>query len=77
LSDLDRAREYLFPNLSEAEGRARIERALADAADQERVDRIEALANKPDLFPHLLDALRRLIEEQQARDGEDDEEEEA
>lgn len=56
--DLDLTRELLFPDLAPAEGRAKVDAALAGAADDERWARIEALATRHDLDDALRLALR-------------------
>ncbi|HSC72580.1 MAG TPA: hypothetical protein VLB89_00345 [Gaiellaceae bacterium] len=56
----EQLRLALFPNLAPEEGRQRIETAFARAEDEERAQRIERLANEPDLDGELLRALRRL-----------------
>jgi hypothetical protein len=56
---LEQARELLFPALSLEEGRVRIE-AIVDAADDDRRERIEQAAARPDLFADLITELRRL-----------------
>jgi hypothetical protein len=62
--ELDRVREMLFPNLPAEEGWARIERAIQDAADKERIDRIEAALAAGDLHRDLIAAVRDLVEKQ-------------
>ena len=57
--DLDEVRKLLFPSLPAEEGWARIDAALAGAADEARIERIEELAGR-DLSGDLLDALKRL-----------------
>jgi len=61
--ELDQVRRMLFPGLSEAEGWARIDAALREAEDSDRVDSIERRASSADLDADLLDALKRLREE--------------
>jgi len=57
-SDLDRAAALLFPGLSPAERRARVEAVLALAQEEGRIDRIDRLA-ATDLYTALLSLLRR------------------
>ena len=57
---LEQLRLMLFPNLSQEEGRLRIEVAFARAEDTKRAQRVERLANSPDLDEELLRSLRRL-----------------
>jgi len=61
--ELDRVRRMLFPQLSEAEGWARIDGAIDGAADSQRFAAIERLA-KGDLNDDLLSLLRVLRREQ-------------
>jgi hypothetical protein len=49
--ELDQVRQMLFPELSPAEGWARIDEAMTGASDPEKWDRVEDLAS---------DLLRRL-----------------
>ena len=51
-------RQLLFPNLPPEEGWARIEEALEGAKDEERMDRIEDLA-EGDLIAALVLRIRR------------------
>ena len=51
--DLERLRLLLFPRLSRGEGRRRIEAAFEGAADAERTQRIEELANDPALADEI------------------------
>ena len=51
-------RQLLFPNLPPEEGWARIEQALEGAKDDERMDRIEDLA-EGDLIAALVLRIRR------------------
>lgn len=54
----------LFPNLPAEEGRARVEAALAGAADIETWKRIEEIgAAEPDLMDNLMWALKDLADE--------------
>jgi hypothetical protein len=57
--ELDQVRRLLFPSLPPEEGWARIEAALRDAKDDERLDAIESLAES-NLTADLVAALRRL-----------------
>ena len=57
--ELDQVRRLLFPSLPPEEGWARIERALAGAKDENRIEAIEELA-EGDLTAELIAALRRL-----------------
>jgi hypothetical protein len=57
--ELDQVRQLLFPKLTEDEGWARIDAAIAGASDEERVEAIEQIAAR-DLDGDLLDELRRL-----------------
>lgn len=66
-SDLNEVRKLLFPELPPDEGWARIDAAMAGAADDRRVEAIEELC-AGDLNQELLDALRRLRDEE---DGDD------
>jgi hypothetical protein len=50
----------LFPDLPADQGRARIEAAIAGAADAEAWERIERIAAEPDMLGDLVTALRRL-----------------
>ena len=52
--ELERVRELLFPDLSPEEGDARVDAALAGAADDERWQRIEELARRQELDAALL-----------------------
>ena len=56
--DLDEARKLLFPNLSQEEGRARVDAAIARAQDESRIDRVDRLAVN-DLYTVLLSLLRQ------------------
>jgi hypothetical protein len=56
----ERLRLAFFPELSPEEGRRRIDTAFERADDEERVQRIERLANDPDLDAELLRTIRRL-----------------
>lgn len=56
----EQLRLVLFPTLAPEEGRQRIETAFARAEDEERAQRIELLADDPDLDAELLRTLRRL-----------------
>lgn len=58
-NDLEHVRLMLFPHLTADEGRRRIDAALAGAADSQRLDRIEQLANDPELAAELLRRVRR------------------
>jgi alkylhydroperoxidase/carboxymuconolactone decarboxylase family protein YurZ len=57
--ELDKVRELLFPGLSAEEGWARIDAAVAGAADDRRLEAIEALASR-DMNNDLIAALRIL-----------------
>jgi hypothetical protein len=57
--ELDQVRRLLFPKLPPDEGWARIEGALADAKDEERIEAIEDLV-EGDLTADLIAALKRL-----------------
>ena len=57
--ELDQVRRLLFPKLTEKEGWARIDAAIAGASDEQRVEAIEHIAAR-DLDGDLLDELRRL-----------------
>lgn len=57
----EQLRLVLFPNHPAEEGRARIEAALARAEDEERTQRVERLANDPDLDAELLRSLRSFL----------------
>jgi hypothetical protein len=67
-SDLDEVRRLLFPQLPPDEGWARIDAAVAGAADDRRVDAIEELC-AGDLNQELLDALRRLRDDDPEEPG--------
>jgi hypothetical protein len=56
--ELDQVRQLLFPSLSPEEGWARIDQALEGAQDDERLDRIEDLA-EGDLIAALVLRIRR------------------
>jgi hypothetical protein len=56
----EQLRLVLFPGLSREEGRLRIETAFARAEDEVRAQRIERLANDPDLDGELMRTLRQL-----------------
>ena len=58
-AELERLRMMLFPLLSPEEGRRRIDAALEGAADGDRAQRIEALANDPDLLDEIFGRLSR------------------
>ncbi len=60
--ELEELRLLLFPQLSPEEGWRKIEAALERAGDSERSERIEQLANDPDLDHELLRRLRELRE---------------
>ena len=62
--ELDKVREMLFPNLPAEEGWARIERAIKDAADKDRIDKIEAAVAAGDFYLELIAAVRDLVEKQ-------------
>jgi hypothetical protein len=62
---LEELRLMLFPHLSFEEGWSRIDAAFERAGDRERLERIELLANAPDLDEELVRRLRAL------RDGPD------
>jgi len=57
--ELDDVRKLLFPNLDPEDGWAKIDAAVAGAADDERFEAIEELANR-DLNEDLYAALERL-----------------
>ena len=57
-SELDQVRSLLFPSLPPEEGWALIDEALAGAEDQERLDRIDDLA-EGDLIAALVRRLRQ------------------
>lgn len=57
--ELDRVRRLLFPDLPADEGWARVEGAIAGAADEERAERIERIASE-ELDEDLLALLRLL-----------------
>jgi hypothetical protein len=59
----EQLRLLLFPDLSREEGLLRIDAAFAGAKDEERAQRIERLANDPDLDEELLRSIRRLSDE--------------
>ena len=52
--ELTRVREILFPDVPPDEGDARVDAALAGAADDERWGRIEALAEREQLDAALV-----------------------
>jgi hypothetical protein len=51
--DREMLRLLLFPRLSPGEGRRRIDEAFKGAADDERAQRIEELAQDPDLVEEV------------------------
>jgi len=57
--ELDQVRRLLFPNLTPEEGWARIDAAFAGAADEQKLDAIDRLA-EADLSAELIEALRRM-----------------
>lgn len=57
--ELERLRLMVFPRLTPAEGRRRIDAALEGAGDAERAKRIEALAADPDLVDEIFRRLPR------------------
>lgn len=57
----EQLRLVLFPNLAPEEGKQRIDAAFARAENEERVQRIERLANDPDLDEELLRSLRPFL----------------
>jgi len=59
-AELARLRLMLFPRLAPDEGWRRIDGAFERAADHERLDRIERLAQQPDLDEELMRTIRRL-----------------
>jgi hypothetical protein len=59
-ADLERLRLALFPDLPADEGRQRIDAAIERAGDSDRLERVERLAEDPELDAELLRALRRL-----------------
>jgi hypothetical protein len=62
-ADLDQVRRMLFPKLPPEEGWARIDAAIADASDPERIDAIERLA-EGDLSNDLMTVLKRLRDDE-------------
>jgi hypothetical protein len=54
----EQLRLVLFPGLSPDEGRRRIDAAFARSEDEERAQRVEILANDPDLDEELMRSLR-------------------
>ena len=65
--ELDEARQRLFPDLPAEEGWAKIDRALNAAADQDRLERVEELADR-DLGWDLMEILRQLLDDEQPPD---------
>jgi hypothetical protein len=59
-AELAQLRRMLFPRLAPEEGWRRIDVAFERATDPERLERIERLAEDPDLDGELLRAIRRL-----------------
>lgn len=57
--ELDQVRRLLFPSLTPEEGWARIDAAFAGAADEQKLDAIDRLA-EADLSTELVEALRRM-----------------
>ncbi len=57
--ELDQVRRLLFPTLTPEEGWARIDAAFAGAADEQKLDAIDRLA-EADLSTELVEALRRM-----------------
>jgi hypothetical protein len=57
---LEELRLMLFPHLSSEEASSRIDAAFERAGDRERLERIELLANSPDLDEELLRRVRAL-----------------
>jgi hypothetical protein len=57
--ELDQLRRLLFPSLPADEGWARIDEALENSQDDERIARIEELAEH-ELTADLVEALRKL-----------------
>jgi hypothetical protein len=57
--ELDQVRRLLFPALPPEEGWERIERALAGAEDEDRIEAIEELAGR-DMTADLVATLKRL-----------------
>lgn len=62
--ELEKVRQLLFPDLPVEEGWARIDAALAAAADPERLDAIDELAAR-DLDDDLAAAVHRLREREE------------
>jgi hypothetical protein len=60
----EQLRLVLFPDLTPDEGRLRVAAAFARAEDRERAQRVERLANDPDLDVELLRSLRRLSDDE-------------
>ena len=60
---LEQVRQLLFPNLSPAEGRARVQKAIADAADTDRWRRIEQIAAyEPEMLRDLIEELHAVTD---------------
>jgi hypothetical protein len=59
-AELEKVRLMLFPNLSPEEGWRRIDAALERGSDTKRADRVEDLAEDPELDEELLRALAKL-----------------
>ena len=62
--EMDKVRQLLFPELPEEEGSSRIDLAMQQAADPERLDRIDAIARE-DVNEALKDAIREVREREQ------------
>jgi hypothetical protein len=56
---MDKVRQLLFPELPEEEGWSRIDKAMEEAADPRRLDRIDSRA-RDDMSAALKDAIREL-----------------
>jgi hypothetical protein len=56
---LEQVRKLLFPDLPAAEGRERVQNAIAGAADTDRWRRIERIAaDEPEMLRDLIEELR-------------------
>jgi hypothetical protein len=61
---LEQVRQLLFPNLSPAEGRARVQKAIAGAADTDRWRRIEQIAaDDPEMLRDLIEELHAVTDD--------------
>jgi hypothetical protein len=58
--ELEELRLMLFPGLAPDEGWRLIDAALERATDRERLERVERLAEDPDLDEELMRTIRRL-----------------